>query len=81
VCVPEDRPNVLRRLLLAASRAAHGSASFFTIGLDTRDPLNSALTGLRSLTTDVALYATSANGKFCGPRQGGRLFQFETSLV
>ena len=81
VCVPPDRPDVLRRLLLAAGHAAHGTASFFTIGLDARDPLASALAGLRSLTTDVDLYATSANGEFGGPRQGARLVHFETSLV
>lgn len=81
VCVPPDRPDVLRRLLLAAGHAAHGTASFFTIGLDARDPLASALAGLRSLPSDVELYATSANGKFGGPRHGGRLFHFETSLV
>jgi GNAT superfamily N-acetyltransferase len=81
VCVPPDRPDVLRRLLLAAGHAAHGTASFFTIGLDARDPLASALAGLRSLPSDVELYATSANGKFGGPRHGARLFHFETSLV
>ena len=81
VCVPPDRPDVLRRLLLAASHAAHGTASFFTIGLDARDPLASALAGLRSLPSDVDLYATSANGGFGGLRHGDRLFHFETSLV
>jgi len=81
VCVPPDRPDVLRRLLLAAGHAAHGTASFFTIGLDARDPLASALAGLRSLPSDVDLYATSANGGFGGLRHGDRLVHFETSLV
>ena len=81
VCVPPDRTDVLRRLLLAAIEAAHGTASFFTIGLDVRDPLASALAGLRSLPSDVDLYATSADGKFGGPRSRARLCHFETSLV
>lgn len=81
VCVPPDRGDVLRRLLLAGIHAAHGTASFFTIGLDVRDPLASALAGLRCLPSDVELYATSADGEFGGPRGGDRLCHFETSLV
>lgn len=81
VCVPVDRLDVLRRLLLAASNEAHGSYSFITIGLDVRDPLVAALGGFCSIPADISLYATSPDGRFRGPRQRSLPLHFETALV
>jgi hypothetical protein len=81
VCVPGDRPEVLRSLLRSASREYHGRYSFFTIGLDVRDPLSTALGLFRSLPADVAVYATSPDGTYTGPRDGRRPIHFETALV
>lgn len=81
VCVPGDRPRVLRDLLIEASRVAHGSYAFFTLGLDVRDPLARALRGFRSLGTDVAVYATSPDETYGGPLDAGRPIHFETALV
>ena len=81
VCVPGDRPEVLRRLLLSASREYHGRYSFFTIGLDVCDPLARALAPFRSLPSDVAVYVTSPDGTYTGPGDGERPIHFETALV
>jgi hypothetical protein len=81
VCVPGNRPEVLQDLLVAASNEHCGRYSFFTIGLDMQDPLSRALAAFRSLPADVAVYATSPDGTYTGPRDVGRPIHFETALV
>jgi len=60
VCVPSDRADVLRALLVSSHndlRAAN--CSFFNIGLDTRDSLSEATRGLLAQPTDVNAFITS----------------------
>lgn len=52
----------LRALLLHACDRLRGDYSFFTIGLDTRDPLTRALRGLYAQPTDVTVLAGRADG-------------------
>ena len=60
VCVPGDRPDVLRALLVTAHNELRGAAcSFFNIGLDLRDPLTSALSGFLAQPTDVNAYISA----------------------
>lgn len=53
----------LRTLLLHACHRLHGQCSFLTIGLDTRDPLNRALSGLLAQPTDVDLLVLGGPSK------------------
>ena len=81
VCVPGDRPDVLRRLLIAAYNEFRGRYSFFSIGLDPRDPLSAALKGLWALPTDVQVYASSPDSSYTGPQLLSLPIHFETALV
>jgi ribosomal protein S18 acetylase RimI-like enzyme len=59
VCVPGDRPDVLRALLVSAhNELRHSGISFINVGLDTRDPLSSAMDGFFAQPTDVNAYVT-----------------------
>jgi ribosomal protein S18 acetylase RimI-like enzyme len=56
VCVPGTEPQTLRALLLeVAARLRGRGCSFFTVGLDRRDPLLAAFSGLQAQPTDVAV--------------------------
>ena len=81
VCVPADRPEVLHRLLATAHSEFRGRYSFFTVGLDVRDPLTAALRGFWRLPADVYAFVTSPDGRYAGPRQRAWPFHFETALV
>jgi hypothetical protein len=60
VCVPGDRPDVLRALLVTAHNELRGAAcSFFNIGLDVSDPLARAVDGLLAQPTDVNAYISA----------------------
>ena len=64
ICVPGDRPEVLRALVASAHNDLRGSGvSFMNVGLDTRDPLSAAMHGLFAQPTDVNAYVTRAR---CG---------------
>ena len=57
VCVPSDRPDVLRSLLVTAHNdLRHSRCSFFNVGLDISDPLTVATEGLLGQPTDVNAY-------------------------
>jgi ribosomal protein S18 acetylase RimI-like enzyme len=57
ICVPPTRPNVLRSLIVCAhNELRHSVCSVLNIGLDTKDPLSSALDGLFAQPTDVNAY-------------------------
>jgi hypothetical protein len=59
ICVPGERPEVLRALLVSAHNELRRSGiSFMNVGLDTRDPLSSALDGFLAQPTDVNAYVT-----------------------
>ena len=61
ICVPNDRPEVLRALVASAhNELRHAGVSFMNIGLDTRDPLSSAMDGFFAQPTDVNAYVTTS---------------------
>jgi hypothetical protein len=59
ICVPGDRPDVLRALLSSTHNELRRTGmSFINVGLDTRDPLASAIDGFFAQPTDVNAYVT-----------------------
>jgi len=64
ICVPAEKPRVLRALLISAYNELRGSGcSFMNVGLDRRDPLSAAVDGLFAQPTDVNAYiVTSRRG-------------------
>jgi GNAT superfamily N-acetyltransferase len=82
LCVPPTDAGVLRALLLRAHDELRGGGySFFTVGLDVRDPLSRALSGLHAQPTDVHAYVTTAGGGYDGPPLDGRPLHHEIALV
>ena len=73
-CAPD--PQTLRTLLLHACRRLHGTCSFLTLGLDTRDPLTRALSGLLAQPTDVDVLILGGPSK-----DDGRPAHFEIATV
>ena len=82
ICVPGDRPEVLRALVLDACAAGRAEGfSCFNIGLDVRDPLASAVSGLFAQPTDIHAYVTTPSGSYAGPSLDARPLHYETALV
>ena len=82
VCVPADRPDVLRTLLIEAHDDLRLSGvSFLNIGLDVGDPLSSALTGLLAQATDVNAYMLAERSRVAPEILDGRPLHFEIALV
>jgi ribosomal protein S18 acetylase RimI-like enzyme len=64
ICVPADKPRVLRALIVSGYNELRGSGcSFMNVGLDRRDPLSAAVDGLFAQPTDVNAYIVA-------PRRG-----------
>jgi GNAT superfamily N-acetyltransferase len=81
-CVSPSAPEVLRALLISAGNEARRRGyAFLNLGLDVRDPLQVAVRGLWSLSTDIRAYATTPQGRYVGPPLGDRPLHFETALV
>lgn len=81
VCVPADRADVLRALVIAGhNELRHQGYSLLNIGLDTTDPLNAALRGLMAQPTDVNAYVTTGRGKAWDRSLRGTL-HYEIALV
>ena len=75
-------PDVLRALLVAVYNEFRGRGfPFFTIALDVRDPLRSAMRGLFAQPTDIDAYATTPAGRWTGAPFDDRPVHFETALV
>jgi hypothetical protein len=82
ICVPAGEPEVLRALLAHAYRSLRGRGySFFTVGLDVRDPLHAALEGFRAQPTAVDAYVTAPVGRYAGPALDDRPLHHEIALV
>jgi hypothetical protein len=82
LCIPLDRPDVLRALVLAAYGRLRGSdLVFMTIALDAREPIGTALHGLLATPTVIHAYATMPWGEWAGPALDDRPLHFETALV
>ena len=81
VCVPHDRADVLRSLLVCAHNELRGrECSVLNVGLDRTDPLSAALDGLFAQPTDVHAYLTNARGRQWDRKLGGTL-HYEIALV
>jgi len=81
VCVPSDRADVLRALVIAGhNELRHQGYSLLNIGLDKTDPLNAAMRGLLAQPTDVNAYVTTGRGKAWDRSLGGAL-HYEVALV
>jgi hypothetical protein len=82
VCVPADRPEVLRALLVDAHNdLRHSDCSFVNIGLDVTDPLSSALGGLFAQPTDVNAYVMAQRSGVAPELLDGRPLHYEIALV
>jgi hypothetical protein len=82
LCVPTDRVDVMRALVLTAYERLHGSGRvFMNISLDAREALTSALDGLLATPTVIHAYATTPSGEWTGAPLGDRPLHFETALV
>lgn len=82
LCVPQDRLDVLRALVVAAYNRLRGSGCvFMNVALDARDPLVGALGGLLATPTAIHAYATMPSGSWSGPALDDRPLHFETALV
>jgi hypothetical protein len=68
-------------LISAGNEARRRGYAFLNLGLDVRDPLQVAVRGLWSLSTDIRAYATTPQGRYVGPPLGDRPLHFETALV
>jgi len=81
-CVPEDRPDVLRSMLLHAADGLHARGCIrLRIALDARDGLASALAGLRTRSRSFGAYVTTPGGSYEGPPLDGRPLHFEAALA
>jgi len=61
ICVPGDRPEVMRALLTSAHNEVRDTGiSFINVGLDKRDPLSSAIDGFFAQPTDINGFVTKS---------------------
>src|SRR5262249_21698843 len=82
VCAPSGRPDVLRALLrVSCTELRAARYAFMTIGLDARDPLCAALSGLAAQPTDVNAYVLTPGGPYAGPPLDDRPLHYEIALV
>jgi hypothetical protein len=82
LCVPSDRVDVMRALVLAAYNRLHRTDRvFLNVALDVRDPLVSALDGMLATPTVVHAYATMPGGTWTGGALDDRPLHFESALV
>jgi len=82
LCVPHSAPGVLRALLLHAHAMHRGTGRpFFTLALNRRDPLRTALRGMLAQPTYVGAYVTTPAGRWQGHRLDGLPLHFESALV
>jgi hypothetical protein len=81
VCVPSERADVLRALVVSAHNELRGSGcSLLNIGLDVNDPLGVAMKGLFAQPTDIHAYLADARG-YAWTRQLGGTLHYEIALV
>jgi hypothetical protein len=82
VCVPTDRPEVLRALLIDTHNdLRHSDCSFLNIGLDVTDPLSGALSGLFAQPTDVNAYVLARRCGVAPEPLDNRPLHYEIALV
>jgi hypothetical protein len=82
ICVPADKPRVLRALVISAYNELRRSGfSFMNLGLDRRDPLSAAMTGLFAQPTDVNAYIVTTRSGIIPDYLDERPLHNEIALV
>jgi ribosomal protein S18 acetylase RimI-like enzyme len=82
VCVPGERPEVLRALLISTHNELRRTGiSFINVGLDTRDPLSPAMDGLLAQPTDVNAYLTKSRSGVLSESLDEGPIHYEIALV
>ncbi len=82
LCVPGDRPEVLRALLIDAHNdLRHSGYSFINVGLDVRDPLSRGVDGLFAQPTDVNAYVLATRRGVDPETLDERPLHYEIALV
>lgn len=82
VCVPRDRPDVLRSLLADAGRRVHDwGCPWLRIALDPHDRLTDALGRMRTRVSSFGAYVTTPEGADTVPPLHGRPLHFEAALA
>ena len=82
ICVPGDRPEVLRALVARAHNdLCHSSYSLFNVGLDVRDPLTHAMRGLLAQPTDIDAYVARTGVPPDPESLSDRPLHYEIALV
>lgn len=82
ICVPADRPRVLRALVISANNELRRSGcSFLNLGLDMRDPLTAAVSGLLAQPTDVNAYIVTTRAGVVPEHLDERPLHYEIALV
>ena len=82
LCVPFDRPDVLRELVTATyGLVRQRGCSVLNVGLDLRDPLAEALRGMYAQPTDVNAYVMPTRGGVRSERLDDRPLHYEIALV
>jgi hypothetical protein len=81
VSVPERRPDVLRALLAQGARRHRRACRWLRIALDERDPLSSAISGLRTRISTLDAHVTTPEGSYRGPALDDRPLHFEAALA
>jgi len=82
ICVPGDKPQVLRALVISAyNELRHSGYSFMNLGLDRRDPLSAAMDGLLAQPTDVNAYIVTTRGGVIPEYPDERPLHNEIALV
>ncbi|HWL39686.1 MAG TPA: GNAT family N-acetyltransferase [Gemmatimonadaceae bacterium] len=82
LCVPGDRAQVLRALLIDAhNELRHSDFSFMNVGLDVKDPLSRALRGMFAQPMDVNAYTMAERSGAPPEVLDGRPLHYEIALV
>ena len=82
ICVPADKPLVLRALVIFAyNELRRSDCSFMNLGLDRRDPLSAAMAGLFAQPTDVNAYIVRSRGGVVPEHLDERPLHDEIALV
>jgi hypothetical protein len=82
ICVPADKPGVLRALIISAyNELRRTGCSFMNLGLDRRDPLSAAMTGLFAQPTDVNAYIVTPRSGVIPEHLDERPLHNEIALV
>ena len=79
--VPGDRPHVLRTLIAEGARRRVHDCSWLKIALDKRDPLASALRGLRTRVAAFDAHLTSPSGSYDPWPLDDRPLHVEAALI